>query len=194
MWIRSRRLLATLLSAGTCWPTPGLHAQSAPLPTTDARIRVWAPPRADGHEGTLLAIDTTAVGTLVWRRPARRSGEQTIVQISDTIPLAAVDRLEVYRERPGGRRVGEGMLVGLLVGVAGGALVGRGADCNNGDAMCGLSTLIAAAGGGLFGGLVGGVLGSTVRGPSVGAWESVAVPGRVRVAPVRRGVFLSVPY
>lgn len=194
MSTHSRRLLAALLSASTCWPTPALHAQPTPVPTADARIRVWAPPRAEGHEGTLLSIDTTAVGNLVWVRPARRRDEGTVIQISDTIPLAAVERLEVYRQRAGGRRVGEGMLVGLLVGVAGGALVGRSADCSNGDAMCGLTTLLAAAGGALFGGFVGGIVGSTMRGPPDGSWEAVAVPRRVGVAPARRGVLVSVPF
>ena len=194
MSTRSRRLLAALLSAGACWPMPALHAQPAPVPTADARIRVWAPPRADGHEGTLLTIDTTAVGNLVWMRPARRRGEETVIQINDTIPLTAVERLEVYRQRAGGRRIGEGMLVGLLVGVAGGALVGRSADCSNGDAMCGLYTLVTAAGGGLFGGLVGGIVGSTMRRPPVGSWEAVAVPRRGSVAPARRGVLVSVPF
>lgn len=190
----TRRLLAALLPASLCWPVPAVHAQPAPPPpTADARIRVWAPPRADGHEGTLVALDTMAAGNLVWRRPARRRGEQAIVQISDTIPLAVVERLETYRQRAGNRRVGEGLLVGLLVGAAGGALVGRAGDCGNGDAMCGLYTLLATAGGGLVGGIVGGLVGSTMRGPPVGSWEAVAVPRRVGAAPVRRGVFVSVP-
>lgn len=192
MRARPRWLLFVVLLASTRLSTPSLGAQRAPVLTVNDRLRVWAPPRSEGHEGTLLAIDTIAARTLIWRRPARRGADQAVVQISDTTPLAAVQRLEVYRQRPGARRVREGMLLGLLVGVAGGALAGGAADCDNGDSMCGLSTLIGAAGGGVLGGLVGGIVGLAVRSPPVGAWEAVAVPSSVGVTPVRRRVVLSV--
>jgi hypothetical protein len=192
MRTRPRWLLFVGLLPSTLLSTQSLAAQRVSVLTVNDRLRVWAPPRSEGHEGTLLAIDTTAARTLIWRRPARRGADQAVVQISDTTPLAAIQRLEVYRQRAGGRRVGEGMLLGLLVGAAGGALVGGAADCDNGDSMCGLSTLIGAAGGGVLGGLVGGIVGSFVRSPPVGSWEPVAVPRSVGVTPVRRGVVLSV--
>lgn len=190
MQTRAHWLPRSLALLATWFAVPVLGAQSAPTLTPDARVRVWAPPRAWGHEGTLVALDTGAVGALVWRRPVRvaRGRTSTRTQITDTIPLAAVQQLDVrVRRRSGPRTVGFGVL-GVVIGVPVGALAG---DALQGECYE-LGCLPAMLGGAAVGGVAGWVGGRVVGARPVDRWERVTPPRRVGLIPLRRGLAVTI--
>ncbi len=165
----------------------------AALPA-DARIRVWSPPGVLRSDGWLVALDTTGSGVLVVRRPGRAGPDGPVSEIRDTVPLSMVHRLEVFRQRPGGKYRGGGALVGASVGAVSGALVGKNkfGDCS--DAGCDFMPFVFGALGALLGGVVGEGVGTLLSPRRSDGWEAVQLPRRVGVAPVQRGVALTVRF
>jgi hypothetical protein len=187
--MRMQSILSTLALLGAYLAAaPALPAQSTPAITPNARVRVWAPPRAAGHEGTIVSVDSGAAGILVWRRAARARNAQATIQLTDTIPLSAVRRLEVRQRRSSGARTFGGALLGLIVGVPAGALLGIAlqGDCSDSDCL----------GGPVYGGLIGGatgiIAGAAIGSRPVASWDPVRVPVRLGLTPVRGGLAITI--
>jgi len=173
MWTRTRSALSSLGLLGICLVAPVLHGQVAPTLTPGARVRVWAPPTAEGHEGTFEAIDTVTVRALLWRRAALVGRERSLAQISDTIPLSSVQRLEVFERRRSHGRVILRSLGGAVVGTALGWWIIDGSRNENrcdGGSLC----FANAGSGAMIGGVVGLALGAYAGARPVSRW--VAVP------------------
>jgi hypothetical protein len=135
-------------------------------------VRVWSsvPPLA-GMVGLIARLepDTLALRDLPGRRTLR---------VGAAIALPALRRLEVRR---GQRRSVGWTLTGVVLGMAGGALVGSlagvalecGGSCSDQGDLAGLAGLVVGGGvGGLAGGIVGGVIGGQRR----PRWQPVALP------------------
>ena len=136
----SLTLVATPLTAGRAQ-----HA--APLPV-GARVRVAAPPRSGWVVGQLSLADSDHIVL----RAAPRA-------IPDTIPLTAVQSLEVSRGRPRVLRTATGMLIGGLTLGAVTALVTN--QAVRGQEEGGYVVGFSAAGGVVVGLIVGGIVGYT---------------------------------
>ena len=149
------RQLAPLALAAAGGVPVGLAAQSAGPVAVGAAVRVMAPPPNAWREGRVAALGD---GMLVLDR-RQRGG----VGRADTIPLAAVRRLEVRR---GPRPVVLGLIGGILGAYLGGALAVAAAPADE-NTMLPALTMPAGA-------VAGYVLG--VRIGTVRRWKPVAVP------------------
>jgi hypothetical protein len=138
------------------------------------RVRVTAPSASDRWlTGDLVAIDA---GTLVLRRADR--------EVPDRIPLGSITSMD-RRLRPGRKLRGLG--IGLLAGIAVGAVVGfaAGEDCNAGGIVCfdrGSTAGAGAAGLGLLGMAVGALVAPGEK------WEATTAERlRLEAGPARAG-------
>jgi hypothetical protein len=146
----------------------------------ESRIRVWAPPRADGHEGTFVALDTVAVPGLVWRRSALVGSERALSQITDTIPLRVVQRVDVFERRRRPVRAVTFGIIGAALGAGLGYLIIDGATGGN---ACGEPFCAQSGGAGMWvGGTLGLVAGSVTSVRRRGRWVTVQIPSQ----PTRR--------
>jgi hypothetical protein len=144
------------------------------LPAAAAsQLPAWVRP------GARLRV-TTAAGEPVVGSLVRADPDSFSLQVGTddevTIPLAAVSRMDVSRER--GSQFGAGARTGLVVGASFGAVT----ILSNGDVgNKGLGALVFGGVFGLIGAGVGGLIGSAMP---TDVWEPIAVDGaRVWIAP-----------
>lgn len=171
-------LSLTAISLAAMATSPALAAQRwTPLSSLGPgdTVRVWATqPRLVGAVGLVdrLASDTLALADLPGRYALLGRG---------ALPIPAITRLDVRR---GYRRSGGRAAVGVVLGLAGGAVVGAaagvllecGASCSDeNNEFAGLAGFVLGGGlGALAGAVTGGVLGARRR-PH---WQPVGLPRR----------------
>ena len=133
------------------------EVRAQPHPTDVRLIRV------SGHEweeGTLVSLTSE---TLVISRGRANSNDTLSVRDLSALELSSHTKTSV-------KHTLDGLMVGILVGGTGGALVGGYAGRD--EEMGGLS----AIGGALIGGIIGGVVGLVVGQNPVPVWEPVPIP------------------
>jgi hypothetical protein len=173
-------LTAIALTAGTRPPAIAAaqvvrDAQSPLLPLRPGdTVLVWSsvPPLA-GVVGLIARLepDTLALRDL----PGRRT-----LPVGAAIALPALRRLEVRR---GQRRSVGWTLTGVVLGMAGGVLVGSlggvvlecGGSCSGQGELAGLAGFVV---GGAVGGLAGGIVGGVIGGQRRPRWQPVPLPAR----------------
>jgi hypothetical protein len=148
-------VLPVALAAGAL-PT-GLAAQAPRPAPVGATVRLMAPPVAGWREGRLLAHDAR---TVVVRRPDTLDARGVLVARVDTIPRAAIQRVELRHSSGRALRVVGGGLLGALAGLAVGSFIGSQSNGPEGDdpGINELAGAVVGAGAGLVGGIVVGAL------------------------------------
>lgn len=172
---RARSALWSLGLLSAVLVAPGLDGQAASTLTAGARVRVWALPGADGHEGTFEAIDTVTARALVWRRSALVGRERAPRQISDTTALSAIQRLEVLQQRRSRGRAIRSAVGGAIIGTAIGWWIIDGSSNENqcsGEPLC----FANVGSGALIGGLTGLALGGYAGARPKRHWVAVPIP------------------
>jgi hypothetical protein len=182
------RLLAALLLVVLTQPhtlaaqSPGPAASLAP----GARLRITT---RDGEKPRIATLVARTADTL----QLRMAGSANTV----AMPLADISRLDVSTGQH--RNVYKGMILGVLAGGGGGALLGAASyqpctsQCLFAPANAGASAVI----GGVAGGALGLVVGSLIGAVRVDDWKRVVPDARrvaVSVRPGARGVGLAVRF
>ena len=189
--LRPHAVLALL--AGVIALASPAGAQRAPTIRPNDRVRVWRAPSDLSLDGWLVALDSSGAGSIVVRRPATVGADGAARQLVDTLPLTAVQRVEVYRATRVPGRAGRGALIGALVGGGGGLAAGKALerDCQStrGD-DCGLAPPVITG----VGLVLGTVIGVAVGMQKVGSWQTIQSPRRVGVLPTRRGMALRIGF
>ena len=149
------------------------HAEDNPDPLDSGmRVRVTfrpSPPsgsrtnRRERLAGTLLRVDQATLTLSDRSEPPR------------VVPIDSIVGLDVSRGRKG--QAGKGALIGLATGVAAGivasSIVCSGGDCRqSGGDYTGLSRVVFAVGGGLFGAGAGALIGGRLK---TDRWEPVSL-------------------